>query len=333
MTYSVALCSYNGAQYLGEQIQSILNQSHAPDQIVFRDDASTDETCQVAMTGLASYRGELDFKARKENVGLVGNFGDALSACRSPIVFLSDQDDVWLPDRAGRMIESLRAQEGLFLFSSATLVGPGLEPKGSLLDAVDVDAGYVEDLRRAGMDSFLGLLRQSRATGAASCVSLDLLQWALPIPVEGWFHDEWLAFCAALAGRLRCLRSPTFLYRQHGSNQVGASSSKWSPALYAKRASKLRGRAHGKMLGKKAESLLDRLDSLSGHARSSSLDGATLARVGLVRQWCLYLKGRSTGGFGAAPMEYALFSQHPGLAWALDMAERACSACASKEVP
>lgn len=331
MTYSVALCSYNGARYVGEQIQSILDQSNPPDQIVFRDDASTDETCQVAMALLSSFKGELDFKARKTNMGLVANFSDTLSACASPVVFLCDQDDVWLKDRAARMMESLRVQEGLFLFSEAALVGPGLEPKGSLLDAMGVDVDYVEDLRRAGMDSFLGLLRQPRATGAASCVSSELLQWALPIPAEGWFHDEWLAFCAALAGRLRCLQSPTVLYRQHGGNQVGASSNKWSLAPYVKRVSKLRDRAHGLMLGKKAEALLERLDELSDGARASSLDGATMARVGLAKQWCGYLRGRSTGHWGAAAMDYAMFSQHPSLAWALDMAERACSSSASKE--
>src|SRR5688572_22956866 len=98
MTVSVALCTYNGANFIGEQLQSICSQTMSPNEIVICDDASTDKTISCIREIKNNYPA-IDWKIVKNtsNLGYVKNFEQAISLASGDIIFLSDQDDVWLP--------------------------------------------------------------------------------------------------------------------------------------------------------------------------------------------------------------------------------------------
>ncbi len=227
-TVSVALCTHNGAAYVGEQVRSILAQRPVPIEIVVGDDASSDDTVAVVERTVAeakaadpTLRVTLTIHRRDEPLGVVGNFAATLAACRGDIVALSDQDDVWASDKLARIVPRFADDPDLLLVhTDARLVDGGGEPLGlTLLDALEATPG-----ERSGLewgDAFGVLMRRNLVTGATVIVRRSLVDRAAPFPAT-WVHDEWLAVLAAALGTLRLEPEQLIHYRQHGANVIGA---------------------------------------------------------------------------------------------------------------
>lgn len=232
LTVSVALCTHNGAAYVGQQVASILAQRPAPLELVVGDDASSDDTVAIIEAEYARARAadpdlttELVIRRHPTALGVAGNFADTAQACRGILIALSDQDDVWAPDKLARLVPLFsRERELLLVHTDARLIDADGEPLGqTLLDALEITAE-----ERAGLtsgDSFAVLLRRNLVTGATVVFRRRLLRDALPF-ADDWVHDEWLAALAAglsEAGRgVRLIEESLIDYRQHGSNQIGA---------------------------------------------------------------------------------------------------------------
>lgn len=223
LSASVVLCTYNGARFLGTQWEALLAQSRLPDEIVVRDDASTDATPEL----LASLVAEADARGiavrclrGERNLGYVANFEAALRAASGDVLFLCDQDDLWHPDKLATQLEWFEQRPGLLLLcgDAQRIDADGAVLRRSLFDVLRVSRG---ELRRvhAG-DGFRVLLRRNLATGATIALRPDLLVDALPIP-ENWVHDEWLAIIAAARGGFDCIETLLIDYRQHEGNQIG----------------------------------------------------------------------------------------------------------------
>ena len=223
---SVVLCTHDGAEFLEEQLASILAQQPEPFEIVLGDDASTDDTIAIAERMVAAHRAdggstELIVRRHRPALGVVGNFADALAHARSDLVALSDQDDVWHPGKLAAFAEAFGRDPDLLLaHSDARLVDEKTAPTGlSLLEALEATPA-----ERAGLqhgDAFATLLRRNLVTGATVVLRRGLVDTAAPFPA-GWVHDEWLAVIAAATGSLRLLPDRLIDYRQHGGNQIGA---------------------------------------------------------------------------------------------------------------
>ena len=95
MTASVALCTFNGENFLNEQLDSILSQEIPVNEIVVCDDGSTDRTSSILKEYQIKFPEIFRIFFNAENLGYVRNFEYALSLCTSDIIFLCDQDDVW----------------------------------------------------------------------------------------------------------------------------------------------------------------------------------------------------------------------------------------------
>jgi glycosyltransferase involved in cell wall biosynthesis len=261
---SVALCTYNGARFLPEQVRSICSQDRPPREIVLSDDGSTDSSVEVvrrtmAQCGAAS---SIDLVVRENArpLGVTRNFEQAVSTCGQDLVALCDQDDVWHPGRLARMAAPFEARPDLMLLhTDARLVDAQLAPLGhSLFDALEVRPAELAAI--AGGRAFDVLLRRNLVTGATAVFRRGLLKTALPFSKE-WVHDEWLAVLAAATGRMDVLAEPLIDYRQHGNNQIGASRSTLADKI--RKAMATRGTKHVDRL-RRAEALLERLLSLQG---------------------------------------------------------------------
>ena len=222
MKLSVAMCTYNGERFVAEQLRSILEQSRKVDEIVVSDDGSSDGTLERVRDALAAFPGQApELKILTgERLGIVRNFSRAVGACTGDIIFLSDQDDVWLPSKVGEMISVFGRDPGALLAcSDAHLVDGNLAPLGrSQFQMVRMTDGLRRSLE--GHEGFEVLLRRNVVTGATVAFRRELLGIALPFS-DCWLHDEWLAIMAAAKGGLRLVDKPLVLYRQHGSNQCG----------------------------------------------------------------------------------------------------------------
>lgn len=227
---SVALCTYNGARFLGEQLSSIARQTRPPWELVVSDDGSTDGTVEIVEKFQREAPFPVHLHRHPANLGVTQNFAAALALCRGDLIALCDQDDFWLPDKLSACAEFLRTHPRCFaLFTDAMVVDDDLQAfatGSSLREHVGLSAETLSFL--LDPSTSLRMLTQGFfVTGATLVVRQELLGYALPIPKplpSLMIHDTWLAVVAAALGRLGFLDRPTILYRQHAQQQVGVRS-------------------------------------------------------------------------------------------------------------
>jgi len=222
---SVALCTYNGARYIEKQLASILAQTVPAGEIVVSDDDSTDDTVSLVDELAASAPEPVAFTILRNApaLGVVRNFEGAIRATSGDVIALSDQDDVWHPDKLETVLGVLeRAPEVALVHTDARLVDAAGDPLGgTLFEYLEVTADVLDEEQSA--HGFETLLRRNLATGATVVFRRSLLERALPFPAE-WVHDEWLAIIAAATARVGVAQRPTVDYRQHGSNEIGVTA-------------------------------------------------------------------------------------------------------------
>lgn len=220
LTAGVAMCVYNGARFLREQLESIAAQSVPPVQMVVLDDGSTDGSWELLQAWAATAPFEVEVRRNAEKLGVVRNFERAATLLDTSIVFLADQDDLWYPDKVSTFLDAFSHDPSLsLLHSDADLV----DGEGRPLNRRLFDALLVTPQERAMVAAGLAwrvYAKRNLVTGAAAAFRRDLLDTAVPFSLR-WVHDEWLAFVAALAGRVTMLDTPTMAYRLHGGNTVG----------------------------------------------------------------------------------------------------------------
>lgn len=210
---SIALCTYNGESFLREQLESLLAQTHAPLELVAFDDASGDDTWAILQAHAPRFA-SARLHRNERNLGLRGNFEQALRACRGEWIAPCDQDDVWAPHKLSRLLQAADAATTL-VYSDSLLVdeaGTPLARKPRMSDRYRMVSG--NDPRLFALANCV--------SGHAALVRRDVVERALPIP-EGAYHDWWLAFVAANLGRVVHVDEALVRFRQHAANESGAA--------------------------------------------------------------------------------------------------------------
>jgi len=218
---SVAMGTYNGAAFLAEQLESIAAQDRPPDELVVCDDASTDATAAMVRAFAARAPFEVRLEINAENVGSTSNFAKAVGLCRGEIIFLADQDDVWMPHKVRLLSDVLAGEPGIgFVASDARLVDPQRRPLGcTLWEALPFPAAEQAEFN-AGR-AFDVLLRRNVVTGTTMAFRAGHRDLVLPIPA-GWVHDAWIALLISAVARGAVVAEPLVDYRQHAAQQIGA---------------------------------------------------------------------------------------------------------------
>lgn len=209
---SVCIATYNGEQFITDQLRSILAQLGPHDEVVVVDDASTDATTDRV-------RGIDDARVRLVeaplNRGYVRTFEAALGLARGQYILLSDQDDVWTPGRVSVMVEALKTVD-VVATNLATLDGPD-RIKGPYGQS-DWHLRAAQSRRHVG--NILGTLAGNRPYyGCAMGVRRSALDTILPFPdflVES--HDLWIALYGNLAKSIRHDESRSLRRRFHADN-------------------------------------------------------------------------------------------------------------------
>lgn len=267
LAVSVALCTQNGERFLTTQLESILNQTRSPRQVVLSDDASTDGTVQLVTTMIAAHNARhpttsVDLRVLQNQValGVAKNFEQAILACSTDLVALCDQDDVWAVDKLERMSRVFAGRpELLLLHSDARLIDEAGDPlPGTLLGALEVSDAAVRAIHSG--NAFGLLLRRNLTTGATVMIRRSFASRVAPFP-EAWVHDEWLAIAASVLGEMDVIEECLIDYRQHGSNQIGAV--KLSIAGKFRRMVESGYQRNQRLLAR-SESLVDRFELLRG---------------------------------------------------------------------
>lgn len=217
---SVALCTYNGSQFLHEQLASIAAQTLHPAELVLFDDCSTDDTLAVAQRFAETAAFPVRIHANPRNLGVRDNFAECIAQCTGTIIALSDQDDVWLPHKLERLSRALGEHpDAAFVFSNAHLVDPNLKPiPYSLWEAIRLQPNELARFQdRQGFDV---LLKRQVVTGATMAFRASYRDVLLPIPT-GWLHDGWIALILSAISWGVPVEEALISYRQHARQQVG----------------------------------------------------------------------------------------------------------------
>ncbi|MGH9842665.1 MAG: glycosyltransferase family 2 protein [Blastocatellia bacterium] len=221
-TVAIALCTYNGARYLPEQLDSYLRQTRQPDEMVICDDGSRDETATIwrEFAGRAPFA--VTIRVQDRNLGTIKNFETAISLCSSDLIFLSDQDDVWEADKIEKFLWAFQnSPEAGMVFSNAELVDEALRPLGRNL----YDRAFTDEERRLLNEGHLfpTLLKRDVVIGAALAFRVEFRDRIIPIPsdVPGMIHDGWIAVVISALAPVVYLDQPLIKYRQHGEQQTG----------------------------------------------------------------------------------------------------------------
>lgn len=210
MKISVCIATFNGENYILYQINSILSQLSETDEVIIVDDASHDDTVNL-IKSLNDKR--VDLLVNKSNLGHVKSFSTAMELAKGDIVFLSDQDDIWLPNRLKTMIEALKNSRAYLLTSNSIFINSKGDPIEYNLDGVQ-GKNSTHNLGNI-IDIFLG---KTNYFGCAMVYKKELNEIILPIPQYVESHDLWMAIASNLMGLNLHIDEPTFKRRIHNRN-------------------------------------------------------------------------------------------------------------------
>lgn len=209
---SVCLASYNGGNYIKEQIESILKQLDSEDELVISDDGSSDNTTNVIKT-IDDPRIILVYNTVKHNY--TSNFENALRNAHGEIIILSDQDDVWCDDKVKIICENLIFFD--YVTSDAIVVDKDL----------NVISTSFWSLRTPGYSAFNDFMKCAYL-GCCMAFKRNVLNMALPFPKRYDLcpHDYWLQLIGSFYFKVKYEHKPLIYYRRHNGNVSDAGLSK-----------------------------------------------------------------------------------------------------------
>lgn len=204
---TVCMATFNGEQFLEEQIDSILSEFTEFDQLVVVDDCSKDRTLDILMSFAARDARILVLK-NESNLGVVKTFEVSLSNAANEIIFLADQDDIWVAGRIDSCLDILANKPEV----SAVLVNAELlafnEKTGRSFYSSDAGPSL----------TLLSQLLKNKVIGCCFCFRKPVLKLALPFVSGISMHDWWLGCCSLLVGNIYFLDENKIYYRRHSNN-------------------------------------------------------------------------------------------------------------------
>jgi len=222
----IILATFNGAEFLAAQIDSLIVQTETRWTLLVRDDGSSDDTVRIIEEyAQKDDRIQMAIHGGAYPCSALGNFSALLATvyeAGAEYVFFCDQDDVWEPQKLERMLVCLAELEGQGL--APGLLHHDLIVVNESLELIADSFVALMQLKPADEQTPQRLLSRNEVTGCAMACNRALLEIALPISDQAVMHDWWLALCAGYFGHLAFVPDRLVKYRQHGDNTIGAKS-------------------------------------------------------------------------------------------------------------
>ena len=220
---SVALCTYNGEQFLKEQLDSIVQQTVLVDEIVICDDGSTDGTIQLIENYQKSCPITLHYFQNKTNLGSTKNFEQCVKFCKGNYIFFADQDDLWKKEKVATIMSLFEQnKEWKAVFSNAQIINQAGQPTGKTSFEEIEFTDELQTKWRSG-NAFDILLKGYVVTGATLAIKREIIEKVFPTPnlIKELIHDGWIALYLSVFNQIGFTNTCLILYRTHASQQVG----------------------------------------------------------------------------------------------------------------
>jgi len=206
------MATYNGEKYLREQVDSLRAQSYPSLEFIFVDDASSDSSLEI-LQQYASQDERIRLVVNPVNQGLLATFERGIQEAKGELIALSDQDDVWMPNKISLLAAAIGRNSMIYADSALT-------------DATGAVTGKFSDRNQLGdYPSALHYVFGTKAMGHTMLFKREIIDIALPFP-DYVGHDYILGFAAAALNGVSYFQATLVNYRQHSSNTMGADLSK-----------------------------------------------------------------------------------------------------------
>ncbi|MFN7676782.1 glycosyltransferase family 2 protein [Flavobacterium sp.] len=221
MKLSVAMCTYNGDEFIKQQLDSILKQSVNVDEIIICDDGSSDSTIEIINDYIEKF--PLMIYLHKNEICLksVKNFEKAINLCTGDIIFLSDQDDIWVENKVKDYLQYFNDNQNINVIGSN---GYCIDENSNVIDKYSLwDIPNFLNEQNITYDYFKMITHFGNIfTGASMAFRKCIIPDVMPFPnFKNYHHDGWIATIAASKGEIVMLNDKYFYYRIHSKQQVG----------------------------------------------------------------------------------------------------------------
>ncbi len=218
----ILMSTYNGEEFLTEQLDSLLNQSYNDWHLSIRDDGSTDTTPEIITRYISQNPDRISLLTDNlGNVGVIGSFEQLLSnAPEADYYMFCDQDDVWMPDKVEIThhymyeTEQTYPETPLLAFTDLTATDRKLTPIDNFF--------HINRIKVGSCQKFNYICVSNPVAGCTIMINRLARTEVLPFPANIPMHDWWIAAKTTQVGRTILINKPTILYRQHGDNIYGA---------------------------------------------------------------------------------------------------------------
>lgn len=202
MTVSVAMISYNGEKYIEEQILSIVSQLEEDDELIISDDGSEDSTKEIVQRLMKVYPQIKMIQGPHE--GVFRNVDNALCACKNDIIFLSDQDDVWIENKVKKVLECFEKEPKAQVIMHRAFIMSGNQKTDNMM--VSFRSGFVKNYIK------------SCYWGCCIAMRRSFIEPYLPFGLKGVAHDHLIGMIAEKEKCSLFIDYPLCYHRYHGNN-------------------------------------------------------------------------------------------------------------------
>jgi peroxiredoxin Q/BCP len=230
-TIQVVVCTYQGESFIQEQLDSIATQTYVNINVHIFDDGSTDNTLSIIKQHCKKYPHFFYYRNTK-NLGFLRNFETAMKHVTGDYIALSDQDDIWLPDKLEQCMGEMKQLERQFpqkpvlVHSDLELIdssGKGLSSSFFLQKKINLTDGR----------SLNQIMGHCGVMGNTILMNSLLIKAALPFPLGLKYHDYWLALVNEFLGVRKTINKPLVKYRMHDNNVSNNTIAQVKPAIYS----------------------------------------------------------------------------------------------------
>lgn len=215
---SVAMTSFNGNKYILKQLESIATQTIVPDEVIICDDQSKDNTIEIVERFIKENKLNGWVIVRNENnMGWKKNFFKATALTTGDIIFFSDQDDIWLPEKIEIMMKMMIEKNAGCLFGRKKII----DSNDKLLNERQEQKFFTNKINQV---VFKKNFFEEKVLGCCMCINRKIANVFLSLNFPDAGHDSQCARLALLYDTLWMMDSPVIKYRIHSNNSSGISA-------------------------------------------------------------------------------------------------------------
>lgn len=224
---SIVMPNYNRQKYIGEQLSSLIAQTHQNWELIIVDDCSTDGSQKVIREFIENNKNrKIIFIQNEGTLGVAKNFEKGLRLATGEYIAVCDSDDVWFSDKLEKELRFLKSGGYGMAYSDLVVVDEKLK-----IIRKSFVKNFLSPFCNQKDNSFDELLHDNHVTAPTVMFSADLKDKLIPFSQYG-MQDYWTALIFSMFSSIGYLNEQTMYYRQHSENVVGAKKFSFSSLVF-----------------------------------------------------------------------------------------------------